>query len=56
FAGETEEELLTLKRMIEAGQMTPVMDGVFPPEDAAEAHRRVENEERLGAVVIRMGD
>lgn len=54
FAGEKEEELLTLKRMIEEGHITPVMDRVFAPEDAAEAHRRVEQEARLGAVVIRL--
>ena len=54
FAGEKEEELLTLKRMIEAGEITPVIDGVFLPEEAAEAHRRVEQEARLGGVVIQM--
>jgi len=52
FAGETQEELLTLKEMIEAGQIGPIVDRVYPLEDAALAHQRVETEARQGAVVI----
>jgi NADPH:quinone reductase-like Zn-dependent oxidoreductase len=54
FAGETEDELQALKDMIEAGKLEPVVDGIFAPELAAEAHRRVETEQRLGIVVIRL--
>lgn len=52
FAGEKEEELLALKEMIEAGELKPVVDKVFPLAAAAEAHHRVEAEQRLGPVVI----
>ncbi|MEM7029025.1 MAG: NAD(P)-dependent alcohol dehydrogenase [Chloroflexota bacterium] len=52
FAGETEDELLALKAMIESGQIKSVVDKVYPLEQATEAHRRVEAEERLGIVVI----
>lgn len=52
FAGEKEEELLALKQMIESGEISSTVDRVFPPEEAAEAHRRVEAEQRLGSVVI----
>ena len=52
FAGETKEELKTLKAMIEAGDISSVVDKVFPMEQAAEAHRRVETERRLGSVVM----
>ena len=52
FAGEKEEELLSLKEMIEAGKIKPVIDKVYSYEEAAEAHRRVETEQRLGAVLI----
>ena len=52
FAGEREEELLVLKEMIEAGKIGPVVDRVYPMEQAAEAHRRVETEQRSGLVVI----
>ena len=52
FANEKEEELLALKEMIEAGQIKPVVDKVYSFEQAAEAHQRVETEQRLGTVVI----
>ncbi len=54
FAGEKEEELLALKEMIEAGTIRPVVDKIYSMEQAAEAHRRVETELRLGSVVISM--
>ena len=52
FAKETEEELLTLKEMIEAGKIQAAVDKVYSFEQAAEAHRRVETEQRLGTVII----
>ncbi len=55
FAGEKEEELLALKQMIEEGKIKSLVDRTYPMEQAAEAHRRVETEQRLGPVVISMG-
>ncbi len=55
FAGEKEEELLTLKKMIEAGNIKPIVDKIYPLEQTVEAHRRVETEQRLGPVVISVG-
>ena len=52
FAGEKEEELLALKEMIEAGKIKPVVDKIYSLDKTAEAHRRVETEQRLGIVVI----
>ena len=52
FAGEKEEELLALKEMIEQGKTKSIVDKVYPLEQVAEAHRRVESEQRLGIVVI----
>jgi NADPH:quinone reductase-like Zn-dependent oxidoreductase len=52
FAGETEEELRLLREMIEAGEIKATIDRIYPMEQAAEAHRRVESEKRLGCVVI----
>ena len=52
FAGEKEEELLALKEMIEAGKIKPVVDKIYPIDQIADAHRRVETEQRLGIVVI----
>jgi NADPH:quinone reductase-like Zn-dependent oxidoreductase len=55
FAGEKEEELLALKEMIEGGKIKPIVDKIYSFEQAAEAHRRVETEQRLGPVVISVG-
>lgn len=52
FAGETTADLLTLKEMIEDGRIKSIVDKIYPMEQASDAHRRVETEERLGAVVI----
>jgi NADPH:quinone reductase-like Zn-dependent oxidoreductase len=52
FARESREELRALSQMIEAGQLRSIVDRVYPMERAAEAHRRVETEQRAGAVVI----
>lgn len=52
FARETREELAALREMIEAGKIRPIVDRVLPMEQAVEAHRLVESEERLGAIVI----
>jgi NADPH:quinone reductase-like Zn-dependent oxidoreductase len=55
FAGETKEELITLKTMLEEGTIRSIIDRVYPMERVVEAHRRVENEKRLGPVVLSMG-
>jgi NADPH:quinone reductase-like Zn-dependent oxidoreductase len=54
FARETEEELLMLKNMIEDARIKPVIDRIYPPEQASDAHQRVETEQRVGIVVISM--
>ena len=56
FAGEKEDELLELKRMIEAGEIAATVDKIYSMEEAAQAHRRVETEQRLGTVVISAAD
>ena len=42
--------------MIEDGKIKSIVDKVFPMDQAAEAHRLVESEKRLGAIVIAIGD
>ncbi|MGI9200994.1 MAG: NAD(P)-dependent alcohol dehydrogenase [Woeseiaceae bacterium] len=54
FAQESKEELSALRQMIEEGKIKSVVDKVYSMEQAADAHHRVENEQRLGAVVIAM--
>jgi hypothetical protein len=42
--------------MIEGEIIKSIVDKVYPMEQAADAHRRVETEQRLGAVVIAIGE
>ncbi len=55
FAAETKDALRTLKAMVEDGTIKSIVDRVYPMAQAADAHRRVESEQRLGAVVIEIG-
>ena len=45
-----------IQKMIEDGRIGPIVDRIYPMEQVAIAHSRVENEQRLGAVVIAIGD
>ena len=56
FAQETKDDLLALRQMIEDGKIKSIVDRVYPMGQAAHAHSRVETEQRLGAVVIAIGD
>jgi NADPH:quinone reductase-like Zn-dependent oxidoreductase len=42
--------------MIEDGTIKSIVDKIYPMKRAVDAHRRVEAEQRLGAVVIVIGD
>ncbi|MEZ5462890.1 NAD(P)-dependent alcohol dehydrogenase [Dokdonella sp.] len=56
FARESIAELRELTKLIEEGRIRSIVDRVFPMDQAAEAHRLVETEQRLGAIVIAMDD
>lgn len=55
FADETSTALGELAQMIDAGDLGPIVDRVLPMEEASEAHRLVDTEERIGAVVLAIG-
>ncbi len=46
------DALLSVREMSEAGKIKPVIDRCFPMEEAAEAHRYVEDGLKKGSVVI----
>jgi NADPH:quinone reductase-like Zn-dependent oxidoreductase len=48
----TKAELLRAAQFFFAGQLTPVVDTVFPLSEAADAHRRLEKGEQFGKVVL----
>jgi len=56
FAQEREDELISLKDMIEDGAINPIVDRILPMDQAIEAHHLVETEQRLGAIVIAIED
>jgi NADPH:quinone reductase-like Zn-dependent oxidoreductase len=48
----TKDEVLLLKRLIEEGRYTAVIDRVYPMDDVIEAVRYVETEQKVGNVVL----
>jgi NADPH:quinone reductase-like Zn-dependent oxidoreductase len=48
-------ELLSVLELVARGKVMPVIDKIFPLEQAAGAHRRLESREQFGKVVLKVG-
>lgn len=55
-ASENRSVLGELADMIDAGEIRPIVDRVLPMDEVSEAHRLVETEERIGAIVLAVSD
>jgi NADPH:quinone reductase-like Zn-dependent oxidoreductase len=52
LAGDTQEDLVIVRELVEAGHLRTLIDRRFPLEEAADAHRYFETGQRKGKVVI----
>jgi NADPH:quinone reductase-like Zn-dependent oxidoreductase len=48
----TQQDVVLIKELMEAGSYRPVIDRVYPIEDAVEATRYVETQQKIGNVVL----
>jgi NADPH:quinone reductase-like Zn-dependent oxidoreductase len=50
----TKSDLLAALEFFKRGLLKPVIDAVMPLEKCAEAHRRLEDREQFGKIVLRI--
>ena len=52
---ERQEDLVSIRTLVEAGKLRSIVDRSFPLAEAAEAHRYAESGAKQGSVVIVLG-
>ena len=52
----TQEDVVLIKELMEAGSYRPVIDRIYPIEDVIEAARYVETQQKIGNVVLAVSD
>lgn len=52
FAKESVEELEELKNLVEAEKLGAIVDSTFSMQEIVEAHKKVEAEQRVGAIIL----
>jgi NADPH:quinone reductase-like Zn-dependent oxidoreductase len=52
----TQEDVVAIEELMEAGSYRPVIDRVYPVEDVVEAARYVETQQKIGNVVLAVSD
>ncbi len=52
ISGDTREDLAIVSSLLELREIRPVIDGHYPLERIADAHRRVESRHKTGSVVV----
>jgi NADPH:quinone reductase-like Zn-dependent oxidoreductase len=52
----TQQDVVLIKELMEAGRYRPVIDRVYPIEDVIEAARYVETQQKIGNVVLAVSD
>lgn len=55
-SGDSATDLAYLAAVLDSGEIRPVVDQVFPLDQIVEAHRRVEDRHKTGAVVVSVSD
>ena len=50
------DDLLTIKRLAESGELKPVIDRRYALEEMVEAHRYVDLGHKRGNVIVTIGD
>jgi len=52
----TQQDVVLIKELMEAGTYRPVIDRVYPIEDVTEAARYVETQQKIGNVILAVSD